>query len=77
MELVLRFWELLGISLLTVGEIIETYFKFKRAETPKKRRTGTNGYSDLFSRIYTLHYCYIWPGAMHISIWIIWLNHMS
>lgn len=37
-ELVLRFWELLGISLLTVGEIIETYFKFKRAETPKKRR---------------------------------------
>lgn len=38
LELVLRFWELLGISLLTVGEIIETYFKFKRAETPKKRR---------------------------------------
>lgn len=37
-ELILRFWELSGISLLCVGETIETYIKFKRAETPKKRR---------------------------------------
>ena len=37
-EFILRFWWLSGISLLTIGEIIETYIKFKRAETPKKRR---------------------------------------
>ena len=36
-ELILRFWELSGISLLCVGETIETYIIFKRAETRKKR----------------------------------------
>ncbi|MBD5549637.1 MAG: hypothetical protein HDQ96_00435 [Lachnospiraceae bacterium] len=76
-ELILRFWWLSGISLLTIGEIIETYIKFKRAETPKKRISGTNDYSDLFSRIYTLHYCYIWLGAIHISISITYLAYKS
>lgn len=37
-ELILRFWELSGISLVAIGEIIETYIKFKRSATPKKRR---------------------------------------
>lgn len=37
-EFILRFWWLSGISLLTIGEIIEIYIKFKMAETPKKRR---------------------------------------
>lgn len=36
-ELILRFWELSGISLLCVGETIETYIIFKREEARKKR----------------------------------------
>lgn len=38
LELVSWPWKLLGFSLLGVGEIIETYIKFKRAETQKKKR---------------------------------------
>ena len=37
-EYVLELWWLSGLSLLCVGEIIETYIKFKRAETQKKKR---------------------------------------
>lgn len=37
-ELILRCWELSGVSLIVIGEIIETYIKFKRQEAPKKRR---------------------------------------
>ena len=37
-ELILEFWVMSGFFLLSVGETIETYIKFERAETRKERR---------------------------------------
>ena len=37
-ELILEFWVMSGFFLLSVGETIETYIKFERAETRKERK---------------------------------------
>lgn len=38
MELITTTWIWMGFSLLSAGETIETYIKFKKAETRKERR---------------------------------------
>lgn len=38
MELIITAWIWMGFSLVSAGETIETYIKFKKAETRKGRR---------------------------------------
>lgn len=64
MELVLTFWEWLGISLLSAGETLETYIKFKKAETLKKRREFLGLMVILICSVGAIFYCIVRYGLV-------------
>lgn len=63
-ELILRFWELSGISLVVIGEIIETYIRFKMAKISKKRREFLGGMILLICSVGGLFYFLVRYGLV-------------